>query len=140
VTVREPPSRSPCRSAPSPASRTYVLTSRDRAGRHPLDPAQDRRDQSALRGDGERVLSGQLTPNTRIVQDELAEERRRAFTRLTADQRRWIISAAEHHLLIEALRDRDQQSAPRILELHIRRTRVELSRHPEVFQTGPIGS
>jgi DNA-binding GntR family transcriptional regulator len=61
---------------------------------------------------------------------------RRAFTRLTADQRRWIISS-EHRLLIEALRDRDQQSAERILELHIRRTRVELSRHPEVFRTGP---
>jgi DNA-binding GntR family transcriptional regulator len=61
---------------------------------------------------------------------------RRAFTRLTADQRRWIISA-EHRLLIEALRDRDQRSAERILELHIRRTRVELSHHPEVFRAGP---
>jgi DNA-binding GntR family transcriptional regulator len=61
---------------------------------------------------------------------------RRAFTRLTGEQRRWIISA-EHHLLIEALRDRDQQSAERILELHIRRTRVELSHHPEVFLPQP---
>lgn len=61
---------------------------------------------------------------------------RRAFTRLTGVQRSWIISA-EHRLLIEALRDRDQRSAERILELHIRRTRVELSQHPEVFHTGP---
>lgn len=61
---------------------------------------------------------------------------RRAFTRLTGHQRSWIIQA-EHQLLIEALRDRDHQSAERILELHIRRTRVELSLHPEVFQTGP---
>jgi DNA-binding GntR family transcriptional regulator len=61
---------------------------------------------------------------------------RRAFTRLTGDQRSWIIRA-EHRLLIEALRDRDHRYAERILELHIQRTRVELSHHPEVFQTGP---
>ncbi|GAB3569411.1 GntR family transcriptional regulator [Amycolatopsis endophytica] len=58
---------------------------------------------------------------------------RRAFTRLTGEHRRWIIGS-EHHLLIEALRDRDHTSAERILELHIRRTRVELGRHPELFQ------
>jgi DNA-binding GntR family transcriptional regulator len=58
---------------------------------------------------------------------------RRAFTRLAGTRRSWIIGA-EHRLLIEALRDRDHVSAERILELHIRRTRVELSRHPEVFQ------
>jgi DNA-binding GntR family transcriptional regulator len=58
---------------------------------------------------------------------------RRAFTRLTADHRGWIIRA-EHELLIEALRDHDYESAQRILELHIRRTRVELSKHPELFE------
>lgn len=58
---------------------------------------------------------------------------RRAFTRLTGERRRWII-CSEHRLLIEALRDRDHTSAERILELHIRRTRVELVQHPEVFQ------
>jgi DNA-binding GntR family transcriptional regulator len=57
---------------------------------------------------------------------------RRVFYGLTADQRQWIIRA-EHRLLIEALRDRDYGSAEHILELHIRRTRVELARHPEVF-------
>jgi DNA-binding GntR family transcriptional regulator len=57
---------------------------------------------------------------------------RRAFTRLAATRRSWIISA-EHRLLIEALRDRDHTSAEHILELHIRRTRVELAAHPEVF-------
>ncbi|HEV3355753.1 MAG TPA: GntR family transcriptional regulator [Pseudonocardiaceae bacterium] len=57
---------------------------------------------------------------------------RRAFTRLTGARRRWIIGA-EHRLLIEALRVHDQTSAERILELHIRRTRVELSGHPELF-------
>lgn len=58
---------------------------------------------------------------------------RRAFTRLAGRRRHWIIDA-EHRLLIEALRDRDPGSAERVLELHIRRTRVELSQHPEVFQ------
>lgn len=60
---------------------------------------------------------------------------RRAFTRLAGDRRRWIISS-EHRLLIEALRDQDLTTAQRILELHIRRTRVELTKHPEVFSTG----
>lgn len=60
---------------------------------------------------------------------------RRAFTRLTGNRRRWIISA-EHRLLIEALRDQDLTTAQSILELHIRRTRVELSKHPELFYTG----
>lgn len=59
---------------------------------------------------------------------------RRAFTRLAGDHRRWIISS-EHRLLIEALRDQDLTTAQRILELHIRRTRVELTKHPEVFST-----
>ncbi|HWD03431.1 MAG TPA: GntR family transcriptional regulator [Amycolatopsis sp.] len=60
---------------------------------------------------------------------------RRAFSRLTLARRSWIIGA-EHRLLIETLRDGDYPSAERILELHIRRTRVELGAHPEVFQTG----
>jgi len=57
---------------------------------------------------------------------------RRAFTRLTLARRSWVINA-EHRLLIEALRDRDTELAEQILSLHIRRTREELSRHPEVF-------
>jgi DNA-binding GntR family transcriptional regulator len=57
---------------------------------------------------------------------------RRAFSRLTGHRRRWII-CAEHRLLIEALRDQDLTTAQNVLELHIRRTRVELSKHPEVF-------
>jgi DNA-binding GntR family transcriptional regulator len=57
---------------------------------------------------------------------------RRVFTRLAGERRRWIINA-EHRLLIQALRDRDHSSAERVLELHIRRTRVELVKHPELF-------
>lgn len=40
---------------------------------------------------------------------------------------------AEHHLIVDAVRRRDTQDAEAIQELHIRRTRVELARHPEVF-------
>ncbi|QKV80768.1 GntR family transcriptional regulator [Amycolatopsis sp. Hca4] len=58
---------------------------------------------------------------------------RRAFTRLTGHSRSWIIGA-EHRLLIQALRDGDLESAEQVLELHIRRTRIELERHPEVFE------
>jgi DNA-binding GntR family transcriptional regulator len=60
---------------------------------------------------------------------------RRAFTRLTMTRRHWVINA-EHRLLVEALRDRDTSTAEHILMLHIRRTRTELSRHPEVFEAG----
>jgi DNA-binding GntR family transcriptional regulator len=60
---------------------------------------------------------------------------RRAFTSMTMAERKWIISA-EHRLLIEALRDCDIKSAAHILELHVRRTRTELGRHPELFGSG----
>jgi DNA-binding GntR family transcriptional regulator len=59
---------------------------------------------------------------------------RRAFSHLARESRTWIINA-EHRLLIQALRDGDGEEAERILELHIRRTRVELRAHPEVFDT-----
>jgi len=64
---------------------------------------------------------------------------RRAFTRVTAEHRGWIIGA-EHNLLIEALRDRDHRAAERILEMHIRRTRVELRQHPELFHEEPVAA
>jgi DNA-binding GntR family transcriptional regulator len=39
----------------------------------------------------------------------------------------------EHHLLVRAIRDGDADDAERVLEGHIRRTRLQLSHHPEVF-------
>jgi DNA-binding GntR family transcriptional regulator len=60
---------------------------------------------------------------------------RRAFTYLAGAQRRWIINA-EHRLLIQALRDGDAVEAERVLAMHIRRTRIELRQHPEVFVPG----
>lgn len=58
---------------------------------------------------------------------------RRAFTRLAGDERTWVIHT-EHRLLLDAVRARDILTASQVLESHIRRTRVELAHHPEVFQ------
>ncbi|WP_291037987.1 GntR family transcriptional regulator [Herbiconiux sp.] len=39
----------------------------------------------------------------------------------------------EHHLIVSALRRGDADEAERVLASHIRRTRLELARHPEIF-------
>ena len=57
---------------------------------------------------------------------------RRAFTKLIGKDGEWIIHA-EHDLMIDALRRRDAESAAQMLHEHIRRTRVELEQHTEVF-------
>jgi len=57
---------------------------------------------------------------------------RRAFMHMVGSGQRWVINA-EHNLLLDALRRRDPVDAERYLAGHIRRTRVELSRHPEIF-------
>ncbi len=57
---------------------------------------------------------------------------RRAFVALTGRERRWVVNA-EHRLLLDAVRRRDVEDCERYLGGHIRRTRIELGRHPEVF-------
>ena len=57
---------------------------------------------------------------------------RRAFMHVTGPERRWVVNA-EHRLLLDAIERRDETDAGRFLTGHIRRTRIELSRHPEVF-------
>jgi len=59
---------------------------------------------------------------------------RRAFTQLNGSRRHWTINA-EHRFLIEAIKDRDIETGERVLGMHIRRTRIELSQHPELFAT-----
>jgi DNA-binding GntR family transcriptional regulator len=57
---------------------------------------------------------------------------RREFTRLAmADG----LSAThlEHRLLLDCLRRRDPDDAERVLVMHLRRTRLELQKHPEIF-------
>ena len=58
---------------------------------------------------------------------------RRAFVAITGRERRWVVNA-EHRLLLDAVRRRDPEDAERYLGGHIRRTRIELGRHPEVFE------
>jgi DNA-binding GntR family transcriptional regulator len=58
---------------------------------------------------------------------------RRAFVKLSGPSRRWVINA-EHRLLLDAVQRRDTVDAEHYLGGHIRRTRVELARHPEVFE------
>jgi DNA-binding GntR family transcriptional regulator len=57
---------------------------------------------------------------------------RRAFM-LLADADRTKVVNAEHRLILDAVRRRDPEDAERFLVGHIRRTRVELTKHPELF-------
>jgi DNA-binding GntR family transcriptional regulator len=57
---------------------------------------------------------------------------RRAFVSLSGPGRMWVVNA-EHRLLLDALQRRDPTDAERYLSGHIRRTRIELGRHPEAF-------
>jgi DNA-binding GntR family transcriptional regulator len=57
---------------------------------------------------------------------------RREFTRLAmADG--LSVTHLEHRLLLDCLRRRDPDDAERVLVTHIRRTRLELERHPGIF-------
>lgn len=60
---------------------------------------------------------------------------RRAFVSLGGPGRMWVVNA-EHRLLLDAIERRDPVDAERYLSGHIRRTRIELDRHPEVFDGG----
>ncbi|MDX2707583.1 GntR family transcriptional regulator [Streptomyces sp. PA03-6a] len=57
---------------------------------------------------------------------------RRAFMVL-ADPDRATIVNAEHRLILDAVRRRDPEDGERYLTGHIRRTRVQLTAHPELF-------
>jgi DNA-binding GntR family transcriptional regulator len=57
---------------------------------------------------------------------------RRAFVTLSGPGRAWVINA-EHRLLLDAISRRDSVDAERVVAGHVRRTRIELTRHPEIF-------
>lgn len=61
---------------------------------------------------------------------------RRAYTQLVGERNRRIFHD-EHHMLTTALSDGDIELAEKILTLHIRRTRLHLERHPEIFAQTP---
>lgn len=58
---------------------------------------------------------------------------RRAFVALSGPGRMWVVNA-EHRLILDAVERRDPVDAERYLGGHIRRTRIELAKHPEVFE------
>lgn len=58
---------------------------------------------------------------------------RRAFTQLLDGESHRILHD-EHHMLVAAMRERDSNEAERVLLGHIRRTRRQLARHPELFE------
>jgi DNA-binding GntR family transcriptional regulator len=57
---------------------------------------------------------------------------RRAFTRVFRSEGDRS-AHHDHHLILHAIRRGDLEEAERVLGSHIRRTRLELERHPEVF-------
>ncbi len=57
---------------------------------------------------------------------------RRAYTRMFRAERDDSVHY-DHQLLVSALRNRDAEDAERVLASHIRRTRLALARHPEIF-------
>jgi len=58
---------------------------------------------------------------------------RRAFMLIGGAERRWFVNA-EHRLLLDAITRRDSVDCERYLAGHIRRTRIQLGQHPEIFQ------
>ncbi|MGH3386563.1 MAG: GntR family transcriptional regulator [Nocardioidaceae bacterium] len=60
---------------------------------------------------------------------------RRAYVSISGPGRMWVVNA-EHRLLLDAIERRDAVDAERFLSGHIRRTRIELAKHPEVFEGG----
>jgi DNA-binding GntR family transcriptional regulator len=59
---------------------------------------------------------------------------RREFTRLVSGSG-LSVTHLEHRLLLDSVRRRDADDAERVLVTHIRRTRLELEKHPEIFST-----
>lgn len=82
-------------------------------------------------------LSSYAVASTSVLGDTVlqlwnrTQHYRRAFMRVRGADDRSVHH--EHHLLVSALQRHDSDDAERILTGHIRRTRLELARHPEVF-------
>lgn len=57
---------------------------------------------------------------------------RRSYVALGGRSRMWVVNS-EHRLILDAVLRRDADDGERYLGGHIRRTRIELGRHPEVF-------
>jgi DNA-binding GntR family transcriptional regulator len=62
------------------------------------------------------------------------QQYRRTYTRLPE---RLAIAQQEHRLLLQAIEHRDAEIAAEISRMHIRRTRLSLEEHEELFQDSP---
>lgn len=85
------------------------------------------------------TYTGHRTPQLAAMIERLwdtTQHYRREFARLMGSRGAWAVNA-EHRLLIEAIAAHDEASAVGVLALHIRRTRTELARHPEIFTPPP---
>lgn len=92
-----------------------------------------------LRLDREFHLSCLTAARTTVLADTVlnlwnrTQHYRRAATRLFYQEQDRSVHH-DHHLIVGALRRRDADEAERVLAGHIRRSRLELARHPEVFE------
>lgn len=76
--------------------------------------------------------TSQLDPLIRKLWNTTAPYRRAYVSSWGPDARR--IAHEEHHLMVSALKDGDLEEAERVLGGHIRRTRRQLARTPEIFE------
>ena len=65
---------------------------------------------------------------------------RRIYTTHTTFPDAVVISHAEHRLLLDAIERREPSDAERLLAVHIRRTRLALRAHPELFERPPTST
>lgn len=63
----------------------------------------------------------------------MTQHYRREFTMIASRRASLDATHLEHRLLLDCLRREDADDAERVLVMHIRRTRLELSGHPEIF-------
>ena len=77
------------------------------------------------------ATTSQLADLVEKLWNTTAPYRRAYVASWTAESRR--IAHEEHHLMVAALRDEDTEEAERVLAGHIRRTRRQLAKNPEVF-------
>ncbi|MFT4280247.1 GntR family transcriptional regulator [Microbacterium sp.] len=77
--------------------------------------------------------TSQLEDLVRKLWNTTAPYRRAYVSSWGNDARR--IAHEEHHLMVAALKDGDLEEAERVLGGHIRRTRRQLARTPEIFDT-----
>ena len=88
--------------------------------------------------DREFHLSSYAVAETTVLGDTVlrlwnrTQHYRRAFMRVFRTEGDRSVHL-EHQLLVSAIRRRDLDESERVLAGHIRRTRLELARHPEVF-------